>query len=271
MGVPMADARDALFVLAGEYALGLLHGPARDQFEALCDADDTVADMVAAWERALAPLIHGAPAITPPPHLWERIERATLGLGPIRSVTSGAGTPATLANTPADTPEDPAEQRKIIRLRASRRRWQWVGTVASLAAAASIGFLLLVTGQIQTSPDLPPWIQVPQPKLAVLVSEDRSAALVVVKPILGRARATVLTAEAPAEDRALELWAITAPGQAPQSLGLLPRQGTDRLARPLAPIPVGATLAVSVEPRGGSPTGQPTGPVLYTGPLVTAK
>jgi len=28
------------------------------------------------------------------------------------------------------------------------------------------------------------------------------------------------------------------------------------------------TLAVSLEPQGGSPTGQPTGPVLYTGPCV---
>lgn len=27
-------------------------------------------------------------------------------------------------------------------------------------------------------------------------------------------------------------------------------------------------LAVSLEPRGGSPTGQPTGPVLYQGPLA---
>jgi anti-sigma-K factor RskA len=27
-------------------------------------------------------------------------------------------------------------------------------------------------------------------------------------------------------------------------------------------------LAISLEPQGGSPTGQPTGPVLYTGPCV---
>ena len=30
----------------------------------------------------------------------------------------------------------------------------------------------------------------------------------------------------------------------------------------------GATLAVSVEPKGGSPTGAPTGPVVYSGRLV---
>ena len=27
-------------------------------------------------------------------------------------------------------------------------------------------------------------------------------------------------------------------------------------------------LAISLEPPGGSPTGQPTGPVLYSGPCV---
>jgi anti-sigma-K factor RskA len=27
-------------------------------------------------------------------------------------------------------------------------------------------------------------------------------------------------------------------------------------------------LAVSLEPKGGSPTGAPTGPVLFTGPCV---
>jgi anti-sigma-K factor RskA len=31
-----------------------------------------------------------------------------------------------------------------------------------------------------------------------------------------------------------------------------------------------ATYAVSLEPQGGSPTGAPTGPVLYSGKLVQA-
>jgi anti-sigma-K factor RskA len=30
----------------------------------------------------------------------------------------------------------------------------------------------------------------------------------------------------------------------------------------------GSAFAVSVEPRGGSPTGSPTGPVVYTGTLI---
>jgi anti-sigma-K factor RskA len=32
----------------------------------------------------------------------------------------------------------------------------------------------------------------------------------------------------------------------------------------------GATIAISVEPRGGSPTGAPTGPVIASGALTRA-
>lgn len=55
-----------------------------------------------------------------------------------------------------------------------------------------------------------------------------------------------------------ELWLI-APGAAPVSLGLL--QKADLIINQPAPA-VGWTLAVSVEPAGGSKTGQPTGPVI---------
>jgi anti-sigma-K factor RskA len=65
----------------------------------------------------------------------------------------------------------------------------------------------------------------------------------------------------PAEPgRVHELWVI-APGAAPVSLGLLAQAPlTVRYPAP----PAGWTLAVSVEPEGGSPTGAPTGPVILT-------
>ena len=56
----------------------------------------------------------------------------------------------------------------------------------------------------------------------------------------------------------------------PHSLGLLRISGSSSLAvnpgnrARLAP---GATLAVSLEPIGGSPTGLPTGPVVAKGAL----
>jgi anti-sigma-K factor RskA len=63
--------------------------------------------------------------------------------------------------------------------------------------------------------------------------------------------------------RALELWAV--PGQgAPRSLGLIQLDRTTVLQREQV-LNGTAALAVSLEPPGGSPTGAPTGPILYTG------
>ncbi|EIK98654.1 anti-sigma-K factor RskA family protein [Pseudomonas sp. M47T1] len=76
----------------------------------------------------------------------------------------------------------------------------------------------------------------------------------------------VALASAPA-DRSMELWAIPASGT-PISLGLMPEGGKGKISlnesqRKLFGEPI--ALAISLEPAGGSPTGQPTGPVLYQG------
>ena len=79
-----------------------------------------------------------------------------------------------------------------------------------------------------------------------------------------------LTLAAVTPGRSLELWAIPADGK-PISLGLLPADGKGRInlseeQQILLGTPI--ALAVSLEPQGGSPTGQPTGPVLYQGQLA---
>ena len=70
-------------------------------------------------------------------------------------------------------------------------------------------------------------------------------------------------------DRELELWML--PGQGPpRSLGVIPSDGVRKVGLSAAPDAAFRgidALAVSLEPRGGSPTGAPTGPVLYTGRL----
>jgi anti-sigma-K factor RskA len=60
-----------------------------------------------------------------------------------------------------------------------------------------------------------------------------------------------------------ELWIIRGT-DAPVSLGVLPTDGR-RLT--LTDVGEGMVLAVSLEPKGGSPTGAPTGPILALGPL----
>ena len=75
---------------------------------------------------------------------------------------------------------------------------------------------------------------------------------------------TRVAGSAAPEGQVQEVW-IIAPDAAPVSLGLLPG---DSLTVPYPEAPSGWTLAVSLEPQGGSPTGAPTGPVLAAGTIT---
>jgi anti-sigma-K factor RskA len=68
--------------------------------------------------------------------------------------------------------------------------------------------------------------------------------------------------------RTAELWVIAGDG-VPHSLGVLPAAGGSMAvnAANRARMAAGATLAISLEPIGGSPTGAPTGPVVAKGAL----
>jgi anti-sigma-K factor RskA len=76
------------------------------------------------------------------------------------------------------------------------------------------------------------------------------------------------TAGRPADGRAHELWAI-AGDNAPVSLGVMPADGSGAVTLPQGLAPQGLVLAISDEPPGGSPTGQPTGAVLAVGEVVS--
>jgi anti-sigma-K factor RskA len=80
-------------------------------------------------------------------------------------------------------------------------------------------------------------------------------------------KATAAVAEAPEND--YQLWMLPADGQPPVSLGILPQQGETTVQWPAAALGIDiAALAVRFEPLGGSPTGQPTGPVLFTAEII---
>ncbi|MCV6801492.1 anti-sigma factor domain-containing protein, partial [Achromobacter ruhlandii] len=66
--------------------------------------------------------------------------------------------------------------------------------------------------------------------------------------------------------KALELWVIP-PGQAPQSVGLVAPEGLTALPRAQGLEGV-QTLAITLEPPGGSPSGKPTGPVIMSGDVL---
>jgi len=148
----------------------------------------------------------------------------------------------------------PSTTAEILPFRRRVRFWQGT-TVAALAIAASLAaFIVLHQPKPQEIAVLSP-IAGGTPVL--LATTERNGVLIV-QPT---APITV-----PA-DKDLELWALPQGETKPRSLGVLPPSGRQLVAD----LALNTQLLVSLEPKGGSPTGQPTGPVLYGGSLMTAQ
>jgi anti-sigma-K factor RskA len=138
-----------------------------------------------------------------------------------------------------------------------RRRVQfWQGTtVTALAIAASLAaFIVLHQPNPQSIAVLSPL----SGGTPVLIATTARSGVLIVQP--------TAPISVPA-GKDLELWMLSQGETKPRSLGVLPPSGR-QLVTELAP---NAQLLVSLEPKGGSPTGQPTGPVLYGGSLMTVQ
>lgn len=85
----------------------------------------------------------------------------------------------------------------------------------------------------------------------------------------GRLRVERVTGEVP-QGHDLELWLVHVADNTTTSLGVLPHAetGVMEVRTDLAPEFKGNALALSVEPPGGSPTGQATGPIVAVGPIT---
>jgi anti-sigma-K factor RskA len=142
----------------------------------------------------------------------------------------------------------------ILPFRRRLRFWQ-ATTAGALAIAASLAAFMVLR-----QPE-PPRVAVLSPLAGgapVLLATAEPGGGLVVQPT---APITVPTG------KDLELWALPQGETRPRSLGVLPPSGRTLVAE-LAP---NTQLLVSLEPKGGSPTGQPTGPVLYGGWLATVE
>ena len=140
--------------------------------------------------------------------------------------------------------------------------WKALGLVTAGAAAALVAVAVLLPPQRAGIPAA--YVAVlsdPQSRRVVLIAtaERREAVL----------RIKTLDPAIHVAGRSLELWALPNGGK-PRSLGLVPQERAEMKLIAAADQTLGdvPALAVSLEPPGGSPTGQPSGPVLYSGPCV---
>ena len=142
-----------------------------------------------------------------------------------------------------------------IGAKAGRRPLLWQGaTAVSLLVAAGLALALFLPPVAQTS------------RLAAALGPINNPArfLVDARPDGSLAVTDLGKPSAPA-GRDYQLWALPAGATAPVSLGVLP-PGPHTL--PPGHSAAGEQLLVSEEPAGGSPTGAPTGPVVFGGTLT---
>lgn len=231
-------------VLAGEYALGVLTGEELRRARELEASDPSFRTAVERWTGRFASFLADADPVQPPQQLWTRIAGS---IGP----ESAPGNVVAL-------------QRKLNFWRGS--------AIGMTGLAASLAIFLLSRPPAPVRAPAPTVQNPATPMVAVLGDEQETKVVASWDP--DRRQLILAVAGKLSGDPAHshELWVIPTGGK-PVSLGTL--SGADqshvKLAEALAQLlRDGATIAISVEPRGGSPTGAPTGPVVASGPLKPA-
>ena len=176
-------------------------------------------------------------------------------------------------------PPRPERSADVSVLARRARRWRRM-TVAMTAIAA---LLALYVGVSQFAPGLIPvsrpapstvtsQVTPPPSRLVAVLQQDPTtpAFLVSVDPT-SRMLTVRRVSAASEQGRSYELWLISNKFPAPRSLGLV---GVDEFTARALPAGVDAdtiktaSYAISLEPAGGSPTGAPTGPILFKGRMV---
>lgn len=216
--------------LAAEYTLGLLTPGEAVAFEDVLSVDPEMRDHYATWVKSLATLTDDIDPVEPPAHLQAQISEALFG----------------------------APEKKLSFL----TRFGFLGPIfGGLAAAVAVLVILNQTSFLKGAG--PTYV-------AEIAAQD--ASLVVHASFDPASNALQMTREAgtPLEGRSQELWLILGEN-APVSLGVWPAgQAEATLVIPAelaAQMPMGV-LAITDEPLGGSPTGNPTGALLGAGPVT---
>ena len=221
--------------LAAEYVLGTLSARARRRFELYLRASPRLRQDVAEWEARLSPLNDVLPGIEPPARVWRAIA-GRLGIGQ----AAGRG------------------------LWASLSFWRVSSLASALMAVALVVFIALPEpqkpGDAAAMVVVMHDIATRKPAMTASWEPGKSGGRTLRIRVIGHAQM--------APGTAWELWMLPGGDQTPVSLGLITTHETQVVAIPpglAARLDAAQGLAMSVEPAGGSPTGRPSGPVLYAG------
>jgi anti-sigma-K factor RskA len=225
--------------LAAEFALGSLPPAERQEAAALMASDPAFADMVKAWERRLIPLALALEPMEAPPRVRGAVMKAIAG--------------------------DTAGSETVVAWKRKASAWRLATVGVSAIAASLAAFIALGTPEGPFSD---------QRYVAVLQAEGPGPAFLASIDLKNGSISVRTVGAPPQPGKSYELWAVGAGRDKPQSLGVIDasfRIPASTLGK-IDPAALNDTLfAVSLEPEGGSPTGQATGPVMFTGKLVATE
>ncbi len=243
--LPPLSAEDAAQVT--DYVLGTLSLAERVAFEARLESEQALRLDLRDLEQKLAPLALVGEEVVPSPYLFAKIESAIGGQGAAAHLTVIAGGKRGRDSQPASAVD-------------AALLW-WRRSAIGMGALAAALLVALIGTQMPQ--------QGPQSYVAVVNSNGSQPPLIVHVDLRSGSVFVRPALQAVPSDKSLELWYIGA-NTPPKSMGVVENKSLD-LKLPAdanKSLIEKAVFAVTLEPKGGSPTGKPTGPVVYKGTLI---
>ncbi|MCJ8152023.1 MULTISPECIES: anti-sigma factor [Shinella] len=218
-------------ILAGEYVLGLLSLEARRAVERRMAEDHSFATLIQHWESDLSSFNDAYDEVSPSDAVLGQIKGRIFGEQQVVKARNGVWNSVSF--------------------------WRWLSFGTSAIAASAViyasGSVFLGVSDREYIAEL----SAPANSVSMLATYNSASGRMRIVPVAAGAR----------EEKSLELWLVPGEGD-PLSLGILPPDTEGDLVIPTDlrdRIRDGATLAVTLEPFGGAPTGRATGPIVASG------
>ncbi|MBE1207882.1 anti-sigma factor [Aminobacter carboxidus] len=224
---------------AGDYVLGLLDDDARAEAERKMERDPEFAETVRRLAERMSSLDDTAKPADVPAGMWGEI------LGTIATLPqdhNGASPPEqSAANQNSATQAPP---------------WRKLALAASLAAAFGLGY---AGGFVMKT--------TPEPVVLVVLQTPDNTTGAVFEAFADNSLKIIPLADFDVpQDKIMQVWTLYDASVGPVSLGTLSSAEVTTLKGQALPVPAADQLyEITLEPRPGSPTGKPTGPILVKG------
>ena len=233
MDVDHSDGPDGDRILVGEFVLGLLGADEHQLVARRIAGEPALASEMALWQSRLSSLDGQFAEAAPPARVWPALERRLF-----------TGTPASPASGFWN----------------SLALWRGLAAAGLAIAVIAVGYNALVPRAPLTGKELIAALEQDGSGVKFVAFYDENS---------GTVRLAALSGEAvPQKD--YELWAIKG-SNAPQSMGVIPVDAKSDIAlsaKIKEGFGEGTILAITLEPKGGSPTGAPTGPIVAKGSAI---